>query len=189
MSTFNVKRTEFCYGGVWTAHLNLGSGILKQCYCGAVIQNIFKDVKSPIKWAAIGNNCGEPHCHNSHVWLTLGAIPEMATPTYASMRNRVCIDGSEWLTDRMKNFLSGKLADNNVLYSQEEMDTANKKSRRRLAKTMPYANRCDGFTCIFPTRPRYGPLKTLQINIKWKCSISQLFAARVSGRTASVLLL
>ena len=135
MSTFNVKRTEFCYGGVWTAHLNLGSGILKQCYCGAVIQNIFKDVKSPIKWAAIGNNCGEPHCHNSHVWLTLGAIPEMATPTYASMRNRVCIDGSEWLTDRMKNFLSGKLADNNVLYSQEEMDTANKKSRRRLAKT------------------------------------------------------
>lgn len=134
MSTFNVKRKEFCYGGVWTAHLNLGSGILKQCYCGSVIQNIFDNIEKPIKWNAIGNNCGEPHCHNSHVWLTLGAIPEMTTPTYASMRNRICTDGSEWLTERMKIFLSGKLDKNNEQYTIEERQKINTKSKINLIK-------------------------------------------------------
>lgn len=57
MKTFNVKRKEFCYGGMWTAHLNLGTGVLKQCYCGAKIQNIFKEIDKPIPWEAIGNNC------------------------------------------------------------------------------------------------------------------------------------
>lgn len=135
MSTFNVKRKEFCYGGVWTAHLNLGTGILKQCYCGAVLQNIFDDISKPIKWKAIGNNCREPHCHNSHVWLTLGTIPEMQTPSYASMRNRVCIDGSEWLTPRMKAFLSGKLADSNTQYDEAKKKAINRASKLRLAKT------------------------------------------------------
>lgn len=136
MSTFNVKRKEFCYGGIWTAHLNLGSGILKQCYCGAVIQNIFENPEEPIKWKAIGNNCNEPHCHNSHVWLTLGAIPEMKTPTYAEMRNRVCVDGTEWLHPRMKAFISGKLEYNNPQYSEMEKKRINRRSKYDIVKTM-----------------------------------------------------
>ena len=135
MSTFNVKRKEFCYGGVWTAHLNLGTGILKQCYCGSVLQNIFEDVNKPINWFAIGNNCGEPHCHNSHVWLTLGAIPEMVTPSYANMRNRICSDGSEWLTPRYKSFISGKLKENNTEFTDAEKYRINRISRIRLWKT------------------------------------------------------
>ena len=106
MQTFNVKRREFCYGGLWTGHLNLGTGILRQCYCGAVIQNLFEDPEKPIKWEPIGNYCAEPHCHNAHVWLTLGAIPELETPEYTLMRNRVCKDGTEWLTPRINSFLS-----------------------------------------------------------------------------------
>jgi len=117
MSTFNVKRNEFCYAGLWTATLNLGTGVLRQCYCGKIIQNIFKDVDKPINWQPIGNYCAEPHCHNSHVWLTLGNIPELITPKYAEMRNRVCIDGTEWLQKEMKEFLSGKLIDNNEEYN------------------------------------------------------------------------
>ena len=127
MSTFNVKRKEFCYAGQWTATLNLGTGILRQCYCGKFIQNIFKDIDKPIKWQAIGNHCTEPHCHNSHVWLTLGDIPVLKTPTYASMRNRVCDDGSEWLQPEMKEFLSGKLADNNHVFTAQEEKKANRK--------------------------------------------------------------
>lgn len=135
MSTFNVKRKEFCYGGVWTAHLNLGTGILKQCYCGAVIQNIFEHPEEPIKWRAIGNNCNEPHCHNSHVWLTLGAIPELKTPSYADMRNRKCVDGTEWLQPRMKAFISQKLEDNNRQYTEQEKKQINRKSKLLIAKT------------------------------------------------------
>lgn len=135
MQTFNVKRREFCYGGLWTGHLNLGTGILRQCYCGAVIQNLFEDPEKPIRWEPIGNYCAEPHCHNAHVWLTLGAIPELETPEYTLMRNRVCKDGTEWLTPRMKSFLSQKLADNNVQLTEGERKLANKASHRRMIKT------------------------------------------------------
>lgn len=136
MQTFNVKRKEFCCGGLWTAHLNLGTGVLRQCYCGAVIQNLFEDVNAPIQWAPIGNYCAEPHCHNAHVWLTLGAIPELDTPVYAKMRNRVCIDGTEWLNPRMKAFFSQKLKDNNPALTEEEKIEANARSRKRMIKTM-----------------------------------------------------
>lgn len=132
MSTFNVKRKEFCYAGYWTATLNLDTGVLRQCYCGKYIQNIFKDLDKPIQWQAIGCHCTEPHCHNSHVWLTLGDIPSLDTPTYSSMRNRVCEDGSEWLQPEMKEFLSGKLKDNNTEFSN---DRAGKQEMAAARKT------------------------------------------------------
>lgn len=135
MKTFNVKRKEFCYGGEWTAHLNLGTGIMKQCYCGSIIQNIFKDTNKVINWEAIGNNCAEPHCHNAHVWLTLGAIPELETPTYASMRNRVEIDGTEWLNPRMKAFLGQKLQNNNIEYTEIQKKKANRNSFYKVRAT------------------------------------------------------
>lgn len=127
MQTFNVKRKEFCYAGEWTVHLNLGTGILKQCYCGAVIQNIFEEPEKPIKWQALGCNCSEPHCHNAHVWLTLGAIPSLETPTYASMRDRMADNGEHWVQPRMREFISGKLKDNNPQYSASEMAAINRK--------------------------------------------------------------
>ena len=99
----------------------------RQCYCGKVIQNIFKDIEKPIKRQPIGCYCTEPHCHNSHVWFTLGNIPELETPEYSLMRNRVCTDGTEWLTPEMKSFLSGKLVDNNVELTEEEKKKINKK--------------------------------------------------------------
>lgn len=133
MKTFNVKRKEFCYAGQWTAHLNLGTGILKQCYCGAVIQNLFEDINKPIRWEAIGNNCAEPHCHNAHVWLTLGAIPSLDTPTYASMRDRVTEDGEHWLNKEMSSFISGKLKDNNVQFTEAEKKKINRKMRLKVS--------------------------------------------------------
>ena len=132
MQTFNVKRREFCYAGEWTAHLNLGTGVLKQCYCGAVIQNIFENTKKPIHWEALGNNCAEPHCHNAHVWLTLGAIPSLDTPTYASMRDRITGNGEHWLQPKMREFISGKLKDNNPLHSEQEMKRINREMRLKV---------------------------------------------------------
>lgn len=128
MGTFEVKRKEFCYAGYWTATLNLGTGILRQCYCGKVIQNIFENIDKPINWQPIGCYCAEPHCHNSHVWLTLGNIPELNDiPTYDLMRNRVCSDGTEWLNKEMKSFLSQKLYDNNDEFNETQKKKVNKK--------------------------------------------------------------
>ena len=46
IQVFNEKRTEFCYAGVWSYALNIGTGELKQCYQGKLIQNIYQDIKS-----------------------------------------------------------------------------------------------------------------------------------------------
>ena len=116
-SVFGKKRREFCYAGDWASFLNMGTGELTQCNCSLFSQNIFADIEKPIKFKAIGHFCQLPHCYNAHSWLALGTIPELSAPTYADVRNRRCEDGSEWLKPQMKQFLSQKLADNNLEYS------------------------------------------------------------------------
>ena len=116
-SVFGKKRREFCYAGDWAAFLNLGTGELTQCNCSLTSQNIFTNLDKPIDFNAIGHFCRLPHCYNAHAWLTLGTIPKLKSPTYAEVRDRCCMDGSEWLKPQMKAFLSQKLGDNNQEYS------------------------------------------------------------------------
>ncbi|MBQ6924342.1 MAG: radical SAM protein [Kiritimatiellae bacterium] len=114
---FLERRTEFCYAGDWTAFLNLGTGRLSQCYCAPYAVNILDDVEKPIPFKAIGHFCQQPHCYNAHAFMTFGVIPGRDDPTYEKMRNRVCLDKSEWLKPRMKAFMSQRLAENNRPYS------------------------------------------------------------------------
>lgn len=112
MKIFGVKRNEYCYAGNWSATLNLQTGTLKQCYCTNFFTNIYRNVEKPIKWVEIGK-CKAPHCHNGHAFLAFGAIPELETPYFAELRNRVCADGSEWLNEDMKQMFSSKLIESN----------------------------------------------------------------------------
>lgn len=109
---FYKKQKGFCYAGDWSIYLNLESGDYKQCYCGEYLGNIFNKEHSLI-FKPIGYNCSLPHCYNGHAFLAMGDIPELNTPTYAELRNRRCRDGSDWLTHRMKRFMSSKLKENN----------------------------------------------------------------------------
>ncbi len=117
ISVFNQKRREFCYAGDWTFSLDLGSGIMSQCICSLYRQNIFDNVAEPIKFKAIGHHCLLPHCWNAHAYLSFGSIPEHQAPTYDTLRNRVCEDGSEWLQPEMKSFMQRKLKEANEEYS------------------------------------------------------------------------
>lgn len=116
MNLLSQKRNEYCYGGEWTFYLNIKTGELKQCYKGDVIDNIYTNIEKPIHFLPIGKKCRESCCFNGHVWLTLGAIPNMNLPTYAEMRNRILLDGSEWLSKDVKEAFSGKLEDVNIVY-------------------------------------------------------------------------
>jgi hypothetical protein len=120
LSTFNVKRKEFCYTGLWSGYIDIGTGQLNQCYRSIYSQNIFDNIEKPINFIPVGSHCLEPHCYNSHAWLTLGLIPDIQAPKYSEIRNRKCSDGSFWLTEDMNAFLSGKLYDNNELLSSKE---------------------------------------------------------------------
>jgi organic radical activating enzyme len=116
LSTFGIKRKEYCYAGDWALYLNLETGDATQCYCTRFRQNIFQDLSKPIIFLPIGKNCTLAHCYNSHAFLTLGVIPELKTMTYADIRNRKCDDGTEWLKPEVKEFISGKFVENNEIY-------------------------------------------------------------------------
>lgn len=145
-SIFNVKRKEFCYAGDWSFLVNLGTGMMSQCYYSYVSHNIFDDYTKPIPFKAVGCNCGQYHCYNGHAFLVLGDIPELKVPSYADLRNRVCTDGSEWLKPEMKSFMNTYLWETNQEYSdQKKLEVNNeiswlrkkmklKKRIRRLAK-------------------------------------------------------
>lgn len=135
LKIFEEKRTEFCYAGDWSFYLNLLSGEMTQCYRSYVSQNIFKDINKPINFQAIGSNCMEHHCYNGHSYIVLGDIPKMESPTYAQLRNRVCNDGTEWLSEEMKQFMSTKLYESNKEYSSIKKYYVNQKIRhpRRVA--------------------------------------------------------
>jgi hypothetical protein len=120
LSTFNIKRKEFCYAGLWSGCINIGTGELKQCTFSSTLQNIFENINKHICFIPVGHHCLEAHCYNSHSWLTLGLIPELKTPKYSEIRNRSTLDGIYWLTEDMDNFLSGKLYDTNKLLSNRE---------------------------------------------------------------------
>lgn len=123
---FNVKRKEFCYAGDWSGILDLQTGILKKCYNEPNGVNIFEDIDKPICFEAVGSNCKSRYCVNSSHFMTLGVIPEISTPTYAQLRNRVCSDGSEWLQPEMKSFMSTKLFESNEEYSKKKKRQINK---------------------------------------------------------------
>lgn len=116
-SIFGEPRKEFCHAGDWTLSLDMGNGMLSQCYKGLYSQNIMDDIEKPITFKPIGCHCQQPHCFNGHAWIVLGTIPNLKAPTYADLRNRVCNNGTEWLKPQMKEFLSQKLYENNEEYS------------------------------------------------------------------------
>lgn len=118
LTTYYVKRKEFCYAGEWSFYLNLNTGVARQCYKSAFEQNIFDRPDSPIISRAIGNCCQEPHCYNSHAFLTLGLIPSLNSPNYLETRNRECDDGADWFSADAKEFYSHKLCESNLQHGR-----------------------------------------------------------------------
>lgn len=128
MSTFGVKRKEFCYAGDWTCFLNLVSGIMTPCYYMYGGQNIFDDITKPIHFEAMGE-CHLSHCYNSHAFLTIGAIPELETPQYLEMRDRIDQQGNHWVKPQMREFFSTKLVDSNEEYDDKRKRRIRLKSK------------------------------------------------------------
>ena len=113
MSIFGKKRKEYCFAGNWSFTLNLITGVMKQCYCTNFFANIFKNPDKKLNFVNIGRACKAPHCHNGHAFLTIGSIPELETPYFVELRNRVCLDGSEWLNPECKALFSSKMMESN----------------------------------------------------------------------------
>lgn len=118
-SIFGVQRKEYCYAGMWSLFVNMESGMASQCYCSNFEQNIFENPFNPIEFIPIGK-CKTAHCYNGHALLSCGLIPELSTPGYGDLRNRVKSDKEEWLHPELKDFFNSKLANSNSLLSNKE---------------------------------------------------------------------
>ncbi len=118
LDLFGKKRKEFCYAGLWSLYVDLGTGMTKPCYGQMCNQNIFKNPNDPIIFRPVGKHCREPYCYNGHAFLALGDIPELNAPSYSEIRNRVCIDGNEWENEDLKEAFSTKFKRTNVIWSK-----------------------------------------------------------------------
>ncbi len=117
LEMLGIKRKEFCYAGAWSLFINLYTGEAQPCYWQPYNQNVFDNINKPIKFDPVGHHCSQPFCINAHAHLTWGLIPELSTPTYEVMRNRVMENGDEWLTKECKDFFQTKLYESNTEFS------------------------------------------------------------------------
>jgi hypothetical protein len=124
-AVWEKKIDDFCYAGRWSFCIDLCTGMTKKCYASDTLPNVFDNPTAPVIEAPVCHQCREPHCYNGHAFLTFGLVPSIQTPTYADMRDRVCQNGSHWLTPKLRAFFSQKLHDNNPEYTQKEKDRLN----------------------------------------------------------------
>ena len=118
LDVLGKKRKEFCYAGAWSLSVNLYTGEAQPCYWQPYNQNIFKNIKKPIKFTPVGHYCMQPYCINAHSHLTWGLIPELNTPYYYEMRDRKCKNGECWLNNDCRQFFASKLIESNNEYSK-----------------------------------------------------------------------
>lgn len=118
LDVLGSKRKEFCYAGAWSIFVDMYTGEAQACYWQPYNQNIFKNPSKKIKFVPVGHMCTQPYCINAHAHLCWGLIPELNAPDYNSMRNRVCGNGEEWLSEECSGFFSSKLYETNEKFSR-----------------------------------------------------------------------
>ena len=131
---FNRHQNEFCYAGAWSFYFDLATGDARKCYAFPTQINLYQDPNASLDFPAVGYNCPLAHCYNGHALMTFGIIPGQTDVTYADIRNRTRSDGTEWLNGKMKAFMSSKLQESNVLYTEDQKRTANRESASQMRK-------------------------------------------------------
>lgn len=120
---FSKPHREYCYAGDWAFSLEIGTGNMRKCDGAPVpkemdFYNLYENPNEEIKFEAIGHNCPIAHCYNCHALLTLGTIPELETPCYTEMLDRVDDQGRHWLSPRLRELYSHKLIESNRVVNE-----------------------------------------------------------------------
>ena len=115
ISEFQKYHSEYCCAGNLSFSLEVATGNCRICD-GAPnpkemdFYNLYENPEEKIPFQDLGEHCPTAHCYNCHALLTLGTIPELSTPTYAEMLDRVDRDGNHWLTEKVRYFYSRRLS-------------------------------------------------------------------------------
>ncbi len=112
---FLKPHKEYCFAGDKSFSLELSTGNCRICDGAPIPEemnfyNLYKNPDEEIPFKQIGNKCPMAHCYNCHALLTLGTIPNLITPTYAEMLDRVDNNGKHWLTTTIRELYSQRLS-------------------------------------------------------------------------------
>lgn len=105
---------DFCYAGVYTGTFDLRTGDFSACPGNRIITNFFADIEKPIQFLPVGNMCPFPFCFCGFFLQVLaGSCCETYDPGYKffEFRDRLCTDGSHWLTPSIKEVFSHTCAE------------------------------------------------------------------------------
>jgi hypothetical protein len=140
---YENKRTEFCHAGDFWADVDLANGIMRQCFGAGKVADLYQAPDEPIRYVAIGYECPSAHCQCAFfVSVFVNAFGEAEweqnLPTYADERDRVCADGSHWLTPTMLEAFSHRCSEFHKPYSEDKrfyIDLLMRKVYRNLDQT------------------------------------------------------
>lgn len=110
-------RKEFCYAGLWSGLLNLGTGEFNACYRQpGPMGNLFQNPEKEFVFCPVGK-CEVPHCFNGHSFLAWGVIPEISEESYLDIRDRIDKNGNHWINTEMRDQFKERLFRYNELYA------------------------------------------------------------------------
>lgn len=120
---YNLCHTaEFCYAGVYTGSLNLGTGTFSPCPGGRAMTNLFEDIEQTIHFVPIAK-CPFPYCFcGFFLHVLAGVAREEYHPDvkFFQFRDRLCQNGETWLTPSIREVFSHRCAEYHEDYPEEK---------------------------------------------------------------------
>ncbi|GHV18273.1 hypothetical protein FACS18949_11670 [Clostridia bacterium] len=109
---YENPQCNYCHAGEYSFSLVLQTGDLYQCDGAGLMYNIFENPEQMplLKLAPVGTACQVSHCYIRYVYAALcGNYEPFDAPTYADERERICVDGTSWLTSPMRAVFERRL--------------------------------------------------------------------------------
>jgi hypothetical protein len=151
----------FCCAGDYRISLNLSNGEVYQCDRMKQLPNLFENAEHFVRYhfAAVGANCPLAHCYARHYQSCLcDCFAETPPPpTYAEERDRVCTDGSHWLTPTIREVFSHRLSEFHAPYTEDKKYYIDLLMRKVYGNVDPTEHEKDKLAAILRSRVR-GPV-------------------------------
>jgi len=118
---------SFCYAGVYTGTLLFETGDFYHCPNMNKVTNFFEDIESPIQFAPVSRACPFAFCFcGFFLHIFSGVIREFDPGVlFYQFRDRVCQDGSTWLTPSIREVFSHRCSELHESYSPEKQEFYN----------------------------------------------------------------
>ncbi len=121
-AVYDLPHPEYCYAGEYCLELDLRNGAVHPCPGNnRNLTNLFEDIQSLPIFAPVGRNCPFGNCLCGFFMHVLAGVSREYDPGYFfyQFRDRLCSDGSRWLTPEMREAYSHRCSEYHAPYSEE----------------------------------------------------------------------